>query len=457
SIFYTGISHNWQSALKKSGFLTVSDVLLSSISDISRRCRLAPQVVQEIVDSIARALDRPPSLLRDVIRDGSEVVTTGDTLLDQMLGGGIRVGMIWELAGEGASGKTQLALQLSLLVQLPVTQGGLNGSACYLTTSTSLPTPRLIELLHENPLLLGSHCNLDNVQTSVIKSVNSLLYVLSQVLPATIDAAKARFMPLKLLIIDSLADLLLEDKISTTTTLADRSRNLSAIAAQLHALAATHQLAVVAINRVTDVWERPNADPGLSGELIYADHARIFGCAEGGSKSAALGLVWANQVNARIMLTRTDRRHAISARNHDRKRQRAEGGVVRMDDSTVRRLTVIFSSVCTPASIEFIITSQGVETCLDDLNETLMPPAPIPATGVSAAVVVPPPLAEVSPLDVGSVVSDLRIQQYGDAPIGELEDEEEEAYWRGMDDFSVAGDLIDLINGMNPSEPRAHQ
>src|SRR6267154_2280313 len=182
-----GISHNHQSALKKGaslplhsgpelpsiavfstgGFVTVSDVLLFPLSDISQKCRLAPQAVQAIVDSIAHALARPPSILRDIMRNGSELITTGDTKLDEMLGGGIRVGMVWEFVGErqvvahihyhwglivqvfSGAGKTQLALQLSLLVQLPVDQGGLNGSACYLTTSASLPTPRLIQLLHE--------------------------------------------------------------------------------------------------------------------------------------------------------------------------------------------------------------------------------------------------------------------------------------------------------------------
>lgn len=57
--------------------------------------------MQEIFDAISHAADRPPSLLRDVVRDGSETITTGDVFLDKMLGGGIRVGMIWELVGEG--------------------------------------------------------------------------------------------------------------------------------------------------------------------------------------------------------------------------------------------------------------------------------------------------------------------------------------------------------------------
>ena len=116
-----GISHSHQSALKKGtsfascravqrlyssvfstgGFVTASDVLLFPLSDISQRCRLPPQAVQAIVDSIAQALARPPSLLRDVVRNGSELITTGDATLDEMLGGGIRVGMIWEFVGEG--------------------------------------------------------------------------------------------------------------------------------------------------------------------------------------------------------------------------------------------------------------------------------------------------------------------------------------------------------------------
>ena len=404
------------------------------------------------------------------------------------------------------AGKTQLALQLSLLVQLPVDQGGLNGSACYLTTSTStsLPTPRLIQLLHEHPLIAGSRCTLDNIQTSATKSVSSLLHALSEILPASINAAKGRPAPLKLVIIDSLADLIMEDAKISTATLADRSRNLSAIAAQLHALASTYQLAVIAINRVTDVWDRrPDADMGIPGELIYADHARLFGRAAEGDgapskKSAALGLVWANQVNARIMLARTERRHhyydyrydrhhrihshshhhgappaavatetvtamALSSEGHNHKRQRLNEDEEDIVQVVVRRLTVIFSSVCAPASVDFIVTSRGVEILVEDLRENV-PALTNVATGGHAAAVgeaghrpPQPPLAEVSPLDVGSVVGDFRPPesrlQPGDASGEVVEDEDEDAYWREVDDFPFASDSIDLdlVQDTNPS------
>jgi DNA repair protein RAD57 len=464
--------------------------------------------VQDIVDSIARTLGRQPNPLRDVVRNGSEVITTGDASLDEMLGGGIRVGMIWEFVGErqvvaricnptllltqqqllgffvfhfhSAAGKTQLALQLSLLVQLPVAQGGLNGSAAYLTTSGGLPTPRLVQLLHEHPLLAGSRSTLDDVQTSTTRTVSSLLHVLSDVLPASIllnnsKDAKARSRPpLKLLVIDSIAELLHYDEEggkTSTATLSERSRNLSAIAAQLHALAATHQLAVVALNRVTDTWDRRPAD-AQPGELLYADQARIFGAVEGGSKSAALGLVWANQVNARIMLSRTRQRRlhpvpaAVAPRaedGHDRKRLRAEGGgAVRVDDVSVRRLSVMFSSVCAPASVDVVITSRGVETLADDDNlGTVTAPVPSPPSKMTATTapavadaltvgVARPPLADVSPLDVGSVASDFQPPRPGDIPVGEVEDDED-AYWREVDDFPFASDSIDVVQVSDPS------
>lgn len=54
-------------------------------------------------------------------------LTTGCKLLDEVLQGGLVSHGITEISGESASGKTQLCLQLSLNVQLPESQGGLNG------------------------------------------------------------------------------------------------------------------------------------------------------------------------------------------------------------------------------------------------------------------------------------------------------------------------------------------
>jgi len=52
-------------------------------------------------------------------------LTTGCSRLDAKFGGGIPCRGITQIYGAGGTGKTQLALQLCLTVQLPITAGGL--------------------------------------------------------------------------------------------------------------------------------------------------------------------------------------------------------------------------------------------------------------------------------------------------------------------------------------------
>jgi len=110
----------------------------------------------------------------------------------------------------------------------------------------------------------------------------------------------------------------------------------------------------------------------------------------------------------------------------------------------VRRLSVVFSAVCAPAEVDFLIASRGVESCADDAE----PPGPAVLSTAALALatnIAHPPLAEVSPLDVGSVVSDLRPPQPGDEPIREPEEDEEDAYWRDVDDFTAFCESTDLL------------
>ena len=53
-------------------------------------------------------------------------LSTGCNLLDQVLGGGLPLRGITEIAGESGCGKSQLCLQLCLSVQYPKSLGGLN-------------------------------------------------------------------------------------------------------------------------------------------------------------------------------------------------------------------------------------------------------------------------------------------------------------------------------------------
>ena len=52
------------------------------------------------MDSVCKERCKPVRLLEHVVQEGNEVFTTGDSQLDHALGGGIRTGMVWEIAGE---------------------------------------------------------------------------------------------------------------------------------------------------------------------------------------------------------------------------------------------------------------------------------------------------------------------------------------------------------------------
>lgn len=64
-------------------------------------------------------------LVTDATAIREKFLTTGCSKLDAILKGGIPCRGITQIYGAASTGKTQLALQLCLSVQLPVTAGGL--------------------------------------------------------------------------------------------------------------------------------------------------------------------------------------------------------------------------------------------------------------------------------------------------------------------------------------------
>lgn len=330
-------------------------------------------------------------------------------------------------------------------MQLPPELGGLSGSTCYLTVDTELETRRLDELSRTHPLLATSsaRCTLDDINTIRTPTVDLLANVLRTSLPQFIEASSAPGRrPVKLLVIDSIADLFLALEKTTTATLVERSRNLNELSSLLHSLASSHQIAVVVVNRAQDIfdWSSDSGVPdggNASDQLVYREQSRWFGSAdsmhEEWGKEAMLGLAWANQINARIMFTRTSRERRIEdirgAEERSSKRRRVSldqfanvrssssplssgPSAVSTDKILVRRMTVIFSSVSPPCSVDFVITPEGVFGLEDSLTTGLFYPSPqrIPPGNTIAP--------RVEPLDVGLAAS----QEVGG---GELQDDED--------------------------------
>jgi DNA repair protein RAD57 len=73
---------------------------MSSPHEVAQKCRVDPSAVERMMDCMYNAVGlQHIRRLKDVQAEGEEF-TTGDSRLDESLGGGIKTGMIWEIAGE---------------------------------------------------------------------------------------------------------------------------------------------------------------------------------------------------------------------------------------------------------------------------------------------------------------------------------------------------------------------
>ncbi|KYN00846.1 DNA repair protein XRCC3 [Cyphomyrmex costatus] len=115
-------------------------------------------------------------LVMDASSIKQRILTTGCSKLDAKLGGGIPCRGITQLYGAAGTGKTQLALQLCLTVQLPITAGGLGAGAIYICTESAFPSKRLQQLLEKSEIAKTHSVNGDvifvtHIATIVIKKL----------------------------------------------------------------------------------------------------------------------------------------------------------------------------------------------------------------------------------------------------------------------------------------------
>ncbi|KAK0240383.1 P-loop containing nucleoside triphosphate hydrolase protein [Armillaria nabsnona] len=406
-------------ALKKGNYLTPDDVLLAPPEELARRCRISPLEAKRIVEILFQDDLCGIQTLQELTHEGEEKITTGDEHLDHALGGGIRTGMLWEVVGESAAGKTQLALQLSLLVQIPPRLGGLLGSTCYLTTSSVLPTARLLNILDAHPLLSPSLCGLHDVHTMSCPTIPVLIHVLSGTLPQFVDSklADPASKPVKLLVIDALGELFHTTDKTTTKTLVQRSRDIAEVSSLLHTLSSKYKIAVLVLNEVVDAFDREPVEAN-DNSVSYSDESRWFGRGDSipgeDRKEASLGLVWANQINVRIQLSRTSRRRYLQDSFAEKRLKLDDSGVPagasrltssETDQATlIRRLSIVFSSVSSPASLDYIVGPAGISVLPDDHDHMPNIANQVSQRSCPAAYPLVLPLStQISPLDVGCI------------------------------------------------------
>jgi DNA repair protein RadA len=135
--------------LEEAGFRTAEDILeIATKRELS--LLLTPKTAEKLWITAAETLMprtfRSAAEIQKLRHTHVEYLTTGSRKLDELIGGGIETGSITEIAGSYGAGKTELAHQLSVNVQLPREQGGLEGSCLYFDTEKTFRPERIVEM-----------------------------------------------------------------------------------------------------------------------------------------------------------------------------------------------------------------------------------------------------------------------------------------------------------------------
>nr|XP_045623937.1 DNA repair protein XRCC3-like [Procambarus clarkii]XP_045623945.1 DNA repair protein XRCC3-like [Procambarus clarkii]XP_045623955.1 DNA repair protein XRCC3-like [Procambarus clarkii] len=339
---------------KRAGYVSILNILRASQSELQQKLGLAAADVEQLISAVAAyALPRQLSGWEiDNSNTGKLLhITSGCRLLDDFLGGGIPVRGITEVAGESGSGKTQLALQLSLHVQLSPSSGGLGKGVAYICTESQFPAARLQQLIkhmqRNHPK--GPKSYSDNIFIHHVPDMDSLVDCVRYQLPHLVPSRQVG-----LVVIDSVAAAFrAEDGTDLNKTTA-----LQTLGYRLHQLASSHKIAVLAINQVTATMGKQD---------LYGLTASI---------TPALGLSWSNLVTTRLMLTRSS--SFVNARQILPKDEEDKGSgwdIVRFNNSlecneedakkaveyNVRVLEVVFCPWLERKSCSFVVTEKGIE------------------------------------------------------------------------------------------------
>jgi len=151
-----GIGPSIAKRLRELGFQTVESLAMAAVRELEQVGigeKRSFEIIEAARSSISLSFVKGDELLK--MRQNVRRLITGSKKLDELLGGGLETQTITEFYGEYGSGKSQIAHQLCVNVQLPVERGGLNGGALYIDTENTFRTERIVQMSRH----LGLDCD----------------------------------------------------------------------------------------------------------------------------------------------------------------------------------------------------------------------------------------------------------------------------------------------------------
>ncbi len=239
-----GVGEATAEKLRGAGYRTVESLAVATVAELREVAEIGETLAKKIISAAREAAKFCDFVTADKVLERREkvgLITTGSTKLDDLLGGGVETQAVTEVFGEFGSGKTQIAHQLCVNVQLPPEQKGLGGKAVYIDTENTFRPERIRDMA------IGA--GLDPV-----KVLRNIYYIRSyntdqQLLIAEKVDEKVEEENVRLVVVDSLTSHF-RAEYTGRGMLADRQQKLNRHLMTLHRIADLHDLAIFVTNQV---------------------------------------------------------------------------------------------------------------------------------------------------------------------------------------------------------------
>jgi len=238
-----GVGEKTLEKMKEAGYDNLMSIAASSAGELSAATGIGVETANKIIAAARQKLKMGFESAKDVLKKRENIgkITTCSKALDSLLGGGVETQAITEMHGAYGSGKSQLAHQLAVSVQLPKEKGGLEGKVIFIDTEQTFRPERVKQMAEA--LGLNPDKTLENI--FVARAYNSD----HQVLLAEKAEDIIKKENVKLMIIDSLTSSFRSDY-TGRGTLADRQQKLNRHLHHLQRLADVYNIAIYVTNQV---------------------------------------------------------------------------------------------------------------------------------------------------------------------------------------------------------------
>lgn len=212
--------------LREGGFNSLEAIAVASPAELVAAAEIGEATAAKIINSARDAADIGGfETGAKILERRKEVgkLTSGSQSLNALLGGGIETRSLTEFYGEFGSGKTQIAHQLAVNVQLPLERGGLNGAVIIIDTENTFRPERIKDMAEGVELDYGEVLNNIHIARAYNSNHQILLVDRAEKLAEELKEAEK---PVRLLIIDS-ATAHFRSEYVGRGTLADRQQKIN--------------------------------------------------------------------------------------------------------------------------------------------------------------------------------------------------------------------------------------